>query len=67
MLNNQISSLIFRKIECCGCSYVSTLSNVFPDTEQLNKKKLKIIPLEVFFVATDCGFFKRFGVEEGLD
>ena len=54
VLNNQISSLIFEKLNAAGVAthFIERIS----DTEQLNKK-VTIIPLEVV----------RFGVEEGLD
>ncbi|MGT2716253.1 phosphoribosylaminoimidazolesuccinocarboxamide synthase [Streptococcus respiraculi] len=63
-LNNQISSLIFEKLNRAGIAthFVEQLS----DTEQLNKK-VEIIPLEVVLRNYTAGSFsKRFGVAEGL-
>lgn len=65
MLNNQISSLIFEKLNAAGVAthFIERIS----DTEQLNKK-VTIIPLEVVLRNVTAGSFsKRFGVEEGLD
>ena len=65
VLNNQISSLIFEKLNAAGVEthFIERIS----DTEQLNKK-VKIIPLEVVLRNVTAGSFsKRFGVEEGLD
>ena len=65
VLNNQISSLIFEKLNATGVAthFIERIS----DTEQLNKK-VKIIPLEVVLRNVTAGSFsKRFGVEEGLD
>ena len=65
VLNNQISSLIFEKLNAAGVAthFIKRIS----DTEQLNKK-VKIIPLEVVLRNVTAGSFsKRFGVEEGLD
>ena len=65
VLNNQISSLIFEKLNAAGVAthFIERIS----DTEQLNKK-VKIIPLEVVLRNVTAGSFsKRFGVEEGLD
>lgn len=64
VLNNQISSLIFEKLNAAGVAthFVKQLS----DTEQLNKK-VDIIPLEVVLRNVTAGSFaKRFGIEEGL-
>lgn len=63
-LNNQISSLIFEKLNAAGIAthFIEKIS----DTEQLNKK-VAIIPLEVVLRNYTAGSFsKRFGVEEGL-
>ncbi|MER0123654.1 phosphoribosylaminoimidazolesuccinocarboxamide synthase [Streptococcus sp. ZJ93] len=63
-LNNQISSLIFEKLNRAGIAthFLEKLS----DTEQLNKK-VAIIPLEVVLRNYTAGSFsKRFGVAEGL-
>ncbi|MGT2964957.1 phosphoribosylaminoimidazolesuccinocarboxamide synthase [Streptococcus acidominimus] len=63
-LNNQISSLIFEKLNQAGIAthFVEKLS----DTEQLNKK-VAIIPLEVVLRNYTAGSFsKRFGVAEGI-
>lgn len=63
-LNNQISSLIFEKLNRAGIAthFVEKLS----DTEQLNKK-VAIIPLEVVLRNYTAGSFsKRFGVAEGI-
>lgn len=63
-LNNQISSLIFEKLNRAGIAthFVKKLS----DTEQLNKK-VTIIPLEVVLRNYTAGSFsKRFGVAEGI-
>ena len=65
VLNNQISSLIFEKLNAAGVAthFIERIS----DTEQLNKK-VKIIPLEVVLRNVTAGSFsKRFSVEEGLD
>ena len=65
VLNNQISSLIFEKLNAAGVEthFIKRIS----DTEQLNKK-VTIIPLEVVLRNVTAGSFsKRFGVEEGLD
>lgn len=64
VLNNQISSLIFTKLNEAGVAthFVKQLS----ETEQLNKK-VEIIPLEVVLRNVTAGSFsKRFGVEEGI-
>ncbi len=64
VLNNQISSLIFGKLNAAGVAthFVKQLS----ETEQLNKK-VKIIPLEVVLRNYTAGSFaKRFGLEEGI-
>lgn len=64
VLNNQISSLIFKKLNAAGVAthFIEQIS----DTEQLNKK-VEIIPLEVVLRNVTAGSFsKRFGVEEGL-
>lgn len=64
VLNNQISSLIFEKLNAAGVAthFIEQIS----DTEQLNKK-VEIIPLEVVLRNVSAGSFsKRFGVEEGL-
>ena len=64
VLNNQISSLIFTKLNEAGIAthFVKQLS----ENEQLNKK-VDIIPLEVVFRNVTAGSFsKRFGVEEGI-
>ncbi|BAQ23302.1 phosphoribosylaminoimidazolesuccinocarboxamide synthase [Streptococcus troglodytae] len=63
-LNNQISSLIFEKLNAAGVAthFIKKIS----ETEQLNKK-VKIIPLEVVLRNVTAGSFsKRFGVEEGI-
>lgn len=63
-LNNQISALIFEKLNRAGIAthFVEKLS----DTEQLNKK-VTIIPLEVVLRNYTAGSFsKRFGVAEGI-
>lgn len=63
-LNNQISSLIFEKLNQAGVEthFIKQLSA----TEQLNKK-VEIIPLEVVLRNYTAGSFsKRFGVEEGI-
>ncbi|MCZ2767021.1 phosphoribosylaminoimidazolesuccinocarboxamide synthase, partial [Lacticaseibacillus paracasei] len=62
-LNNQISSLIFEKLNKAGVvtHYIEQISK----NEQLNKK-VDIIPLEVVLRNVIAGSFsKRFGVEEG--
>ena len=62
--NNQISSLIFTKLNEAGIAthFVKQLS----ENEQLNKK-VDIIPLEVVLRNVTAGSFsKRFGVEEGI-
>lgn len=64
VLNNQISSLIFEKLNAAGVAthFIEQIS----DTEQLNKK-VAIIPLEVVLRNVAAGSFsKRFEVEEGL-
>lgn len=64
VLNNQISSLIFTKLNEAGVvtHFVKQLS----ETEQLNKK-VDIFPLEVVLRNVTAGSFsKRFGVEEGI-
>ena len=64
VLNNQISSFIFTKLNEAGVTthFVKQLS----ETEQLNKK-VDIIPLEVVLRNVTAGSFsKRFGVEEGI-
>ena len=64
VLNNQISSLIFTKLNEAGIAthFVKQLSEI----EQLNKK-VDIIPLEVVLRNVTAGSFsKRFGVEEGI-
>ena len=64
VLNNQISSFIFEKLNAAGVAthFVEKLS----DTEQLNKK-VEIIPLEVVLRNYTAGSFsKRFGVDEGI-
>ena len=63
VLNNQISSLIFTKLNKAGVAthFIKQLS----ETEQLNQK-VTIIPLEVVLRNVTAGSFsKRFGVEEG--
>lgn len=63
MLNNQISSLIFTKLNAAGVAthFIKQVS----ETEQLNQK-VTIIPLEVVLRNVTAGSFsKRFGVEEG--
>ena len=65
VLNNQISSLIFRKLNAAGVAthFIKKIS----ETEQLNKK-VKIIPLEVVLRNVTAGSFsKRFGLEEGIE
>ena len=62
VLNNQISSLIFRKLNAAGVAthFIEKIS----ETEQLNKK-VSIIPLEVVLRNVTAGSFsKRFGLEE---
>lgn len=64
VLNNQISSLIFEKLNAAGVAthFIERIS----DTEQLNKK-VTIIPLEVVLRNVTAGSFsKRFGVDEGI-
>ena len=64
VLNNQISSFIFEKLNAAGVAthFVEKIS----DTEQLNKK-VEIIPLEVVLRNYTAGSFsKRCGVEEGI-
>lgn len=64
VLNNQISSLIFEKLNEAGVAthFIEQIS----DTEQLNKK-VEIIPLEVVLRNVAAGSFsKRFGLKEGL-
>jgi len=63
-LNNQISSLIFEKLNAAGVAthFIEKIS----ETEQLNKK-VSIIPLEVVLRNVTAGSFsKRFGVKEGI-
>ncbi|MFC3927367.1 phosphoribosylaminoimidazolesuccinocarboxamide synthase [Streptococcus caprae] len=63
VLNNQISSLIFEKLNAAGIKthFIKQVS----DTEQLNKK-VDIIPLEVVLRNRAAGSFaKRFGLAEG--
>lgn len=65
VLNNQISSLIFRKLNAAGVAthFIEKIS----ETEQLNKK-VSIIPLEVVLRNVTAGSFsKRFGLEEGIE
>ena len=65
VLNNQISSFIFQKLNAAGVAthFVEMLS----ETEQLNQK-VEIIPLEVVLRNVTAGSFsKRFGVEEGIE
>ncbi|MEW4354883.1 phosphoribosylaminoimidazolesuccinocarboxamide synthase [Streptococcus pneumoniae] len=63
-LNNQISSLIFEKLNRAGIA--THFVRKFSDTEQLNKK-VTIIPLEVVLRNYTAGSFsKRFGVDEGI-
>lgn len=65
VLNNQISSLIFRKLNAAGVAthFIEKIS----ETEQLNKK-VSIIPLEVILRNVTAGSFsKRFGLEEGIE
>ncbi len=62
-LANQISSLIFEKLNAAGVAthFVKRLS----DREQLNKK-VEVVPLEVVLRNVAAGSFaKRFGIEEG--
>jgi phosphoribosylaminoimidazole-succinocarboxamide synthase len=64
-LNNQITSLIFQKLEAVGIHthFVEQLS----ETEQL-VKKVTIIPLEVVVRNTVAGSLsKRLGIAEGVD
>ncbi len=64
VLNNQISSFIFEKLNAAGVKthFIKQVS----DREQLNKK-VDIIPLEVVLRNVTAGSFsKRFGVAEGL-
>ena len=64
VLNNQISSLIFKKLNAAGVAthFIEKIS----ETEQLNKK-VSIIPLEVVLRNVTAGSFsKRFGVKEGI-
>ena len=64
VLNNQISSFIFEKLNGAGVAthFIEKVS----DTDQLNKK-VEIIPLEVVLRNYTAGSFsKRFGVEEGI-
>ena len=81
VLNNQISSFIFEKLNAAGVathisSFIFEKLNAagvathfvekLSDTEQLNKK-VEIIPLEVVLRNYTAGSFsKRFGVEEGI-
>ena len=65
VLNNQISSLIFRKLNAAGVAthFIEKIS----ETEQLNKK-VSIIPLEVVLRNVTAGSFsKRFGLAEGIE
>ncbi|EHG12076.1 phosphoribosylaminoimidazole-succinocarboxamide synthase [Streptococcus milleri] len=65
VLNNQISSLIFKKLNAAGVAthFIEKIS----ETEQLNKK-VSIIPLEVVLRNVTAGSFsKRFGLEEGIE
>ncbi|OFP95813.1 phosphoribosylaminoimidazolesuccinocarboxamide synthase [Streptococcus sp. HMSC067A03] len=65
VLNNQISSLIFRKLNAAGVAthFIEKIS----ETEQLNKK-VSIIPIEVVLRNVTAGSFsKRFGLEEGIE
>ena len=62
-LANQISSLIFEKLNATGVEthFVKCLS----EREQLNKK-VEVVPLEVVLRNVAAGsFVKRFGIEEG--
>ena len=62
-LANQISSLIFEKLNATGVEthFVKCLS----EREQLNKK-VEVVPLEVVLRNVAAGSFaKRFGIEEG--
>ncbi|GAB2027971.1 phosphoribosylaminoimidazolesuccinocarboxamide synthase [Lactovum odontotermitis] len=62
-LNNQITSLIFEKLNAAGVvtHFIKQLSK----TEQLNER-VSIIPLEVVLRNVVAGSFaKRFGLEEG--
>ena len=62
-LANQISSLIFEKLNTAGVEthFVKRLS----EREQLNKK-VEVVPLEVVLRNVVAGSFaKRFGIEEG--
>lgn len=62
-LANQISSLIFEKLNAAGVEthFVKRLS----EREQLNKK-VEVVPLEVVLRNVAAGSFaKRFGIEEG--
>lgn len=64
VLNNQISSFIFEKLNGAGVAthFIKKIS----DTDQLNKK-VEIIPLEVVLRNYTAGSFsKRSGVEEGI-
>jgi len=64
VLNNQISSFIFEKLNAAGVAthFIEKVS----DTDQLNKK-VEIIPLEVVLRNYTAGsFFKRFWGEEGI-
>ena len=64
VLNNQISSLIFTKLNEAGIA--THLVKQLSENEQLNKK-VDIIPLEVVLRNVTAGSFsKRFGVEEGI-
>ena len=65
VLNNQISSFIFEKLNAAGVAthFIEKIS----ETEQLNKK-VSIIPLEVVLRNVTAGSFsKRFGLEEGIE
>ncbi|KGR72625.1 phosphoribosylaminoimidazolesuccinocarboxamide synthase [Streptococcus phocae subsp. salmonis] len=62
-LNNQISSLIFKRLNAAGVAthFIKQVSQ----TEQLNKK-VRVIPLEVVLRNVVAGSFaKRFGLTEG--
>lgn len=64
ILNNQISSLIFEKLQEAQVAthFIERIS----EREQLNRK-VDIIPLEVVLRNVAAGSFsKRFGIEEGL-
>ena len=64
VLNNQISSLIFTKLNEAGIA--THIFKQLSENEQFNKKD-EIIPLEVVLRNVTAGSFsKRFGVEEGI-